>query len=240
MESLQEKNLTLLKRAQNGDEDAKEILVSENSRLIYSIAKRFTSRGYDLEDLYQLGAIGLIKAIKNFDLTLGLKFSTYAVPLILGEIKRFLRDDGLIKVSRNHKTLAVKIKAVADKIKNDTGKDAKVSELSEVLGVKSEDILLSLEATKPVESLYAPSKSDEKLLLIDKISGGVDNENDTVNKIALFELLKKLPEREQTVIYLRYFKDETQSRIAQKMGISQVQVSRIEKKVIENLREKMM
>lgn len=228
-EALNDKNISLLKRVQNGDEEAKEMLVCENSRLIYSIARRFTSRGYDLEDLFQLGAIGLIKAINNFDLSLGLQFSTYAVPLILGEIKRFLRDDGLIKVSRNYKTLAAKVKCAADKIKNDTGKEGKISELSEMLKVSEEDVLFSLEATKPVESLYAPYSGDEKLLLIDMLCGGVDNESDTVNKIALFEFLKKLPEREKMVIYLRYFKDETHGTIAKKLGISQVQVSRIEK-----------
>lgn len=237
---MQNNNYELISLAKNGDELAKEQLVCENSRLIYSVARRFLGRGYDLEDLYQLGAIGLIKAINNFDIEYNVQFSTYAVPLIMGEIKRFLRDDGIIKVSRSQKTLAAKAKAVEEKLRTQTGEAPKISEIAEKLSVSCEEIAAAIEASKPVESLLAPSSEDEKLLLIDKISGGVNNENDTVNKITLFELVKKLPERERKIIFLRYFKDKTQTQTAKKLGISQVQVSRIEKKILGEMRKKMI
>ncbi len=239
-DALLNKNYDLILRAQEGDEQAKEELVTENSRLIYSVARRFLGRGYDLEDLYQLGAIGFIKAINNFDVSFGVQFSTYAVPLIMGEIKRFLRDDGLIKVSRSQKILASKVKQTIEKIRSETGVEPKLSEIAKKLSVSAEEIASSLEAVKPVESLYTPSATDEKLLLIDKLSGGVNNENDTVNKITLIELVRKLPDREREIIVLRYFKDKTQTQIADKLGISQVQVSRIEKKVISEMRKRMI
>lgn len=239
-EALRQKNQRLILSFKDGDENAKEELVKENSRLIYSIAKRFLGRGYDMDDLYQLGAIGLIKAVNNFDTSYGVQFSTYAVPLIIGEIKRFLRDDGLIKVSRSKKLLAAKIKSTAEKLMEKTGKAAGINEIAKELKLLPEDVAEALEAAMPVGSLYEPASNDDKLLLIDKISGGVDNEADRVNKIVLSELIEKLPEREKKIIILRYFKDKTQTQTAKKLGISQVQVSRIEKKTINEIREKMM
>ena len=232
-------NLELIKQAKEGNDLAKEKLVSQNMRLIYSVARKFSGRGYDLEDLYQLGAIGLVKAINNFDLSFSVQFSTYAVPLIMGEIKRFLRDDGPVKVSRSRKTLASKVKIFTENYKKQTGEEPKLSLISEKLDVSKEEIIEALDACQTPASLYTPSPADEKLLLIDKISGGVNEESDTVNKIVLLELIKKLPERERKIIVLRYFKDKTQTEVAKKLGISQVQVSRLEKKVLMQMRDKM-
>ena len=226
----------LIAAARGGDRLAKERLLCENSRLIYSIARRYLNRGSGLEDLYQLGAIGLIKAIDNFNEDYGVCFSTYAVPLIMGEIKRFLRDDGMIKVSRTQKTLAVKLCALREKITKGTGREPGIAELAGKAGVSAEEAAAALETVRPVGSLFEPCAEDERLLLIDKVSGGADTENDMINKVALRQLIAGLPERERRIIVMRYYMDKTQCQTGKLLGISQVQVSRIEKRVLSLLR----
>ncbi len=227
----------LIHLAQDGSSSALDELVCGNIKLVYSIAHKFNGRGIELEDLVQIGSIGLVKAIKKFDLSYEVKFSTYAVPMIIGEIKRFLRDDGPIKVSRSLKTLAAKAFAVKARLAEESGKEPTISEIATELGETPADLATALDAAKTPESLYTPYGDDESLLLIDKINGGLENEGTTINKIALSELIKRLPEREKKIIILRYFKDKTQTQIAKQLGISQVQVSRIEKKILSTMRE---
>ncbi len=222
--------------AQDGDRCALETLIKENIKLVYSIAHKLTGRGIELEDLVQIGSIGLIKAIKKFDAGFDVKFSTYAVPMIMGEMKRFLRDNGPIKVSRSLKTLANKAFAVKSRLSEELGREPTISEIAEDLGVTSADLAIALDAVKTPESIYTPYGDDDSILLIDKINGGLENEGNTVNKIALAELISKLPERERKIIILRYFKDKTQTQIAKQLGISQVQVSRLEKKILTIMR----
>ena len=227
----------LIRLAQDGSVSALDKLVTDNIKLVYSIAHKFHGRGIDLEDLVQLGSMGLVKAIKKFDLSYDVKFSTYAVPMIMGEIKRFLRDDGPIKVSRSLKALAAKAFAVKTRLAEESGKEPTINEIATVLGETPADLAAALDAARTPESLYTPYCDDESLLLIDKINGGLENEGTTVNKIALAELIKKLPEREKKIIILRYFKDKTQTQIAKQLGISQVQVSRLEKKILNTMRK---
>ena len=226
-----------IRLAQDEDSFALVKLVKENIKLVYSIAHKFNGRGIELEDLVQIGSIGLVKAIKKFDLSYDVKFSTYAVPMIMGEIKRFLRDDGPIKVSRSLKTLAAKAFAIKTRLAEETGKEPTISEIAAELGENTADLATALDAAKTPESLYTPYGDDDSLLLIDKINGGLENEGTAINKIALSELIKKLPERERKIIILRYFKDKTQSQIAKQLGISQVQVSRLEKKILSAMRK---
>lgn len=229
--------LELIKLAQNGDEKAVEIIIEENSGLIWSVVRRFLNRGYDAEDLYQIGSIGLLKCIKKFDTNYEVKFSTYAVPMIMGEIKRFLRDDGMIKVSRQIKELLVKI----NKIKSDyekSGKTITVEEIAKILNVSKEEIAASLNSSNNVESLY--DKEDEDgLCLIDKIKSSGNEEENTINRLALKEGINRLKPREKEIIFLRYYKCQTQKDVARTMGISQVQVCRIEKQILNILYEEL-
>lgn len=232
----------LIKRAADGDSEAANTLVEENSGLIWSVVKRFLNRGVEAEDLYQIGAIGLIKSIQKFDFAYDVKFSTYAVPMIMGEIKRFLRDDGMIKVSRPLKEAAARIKALQEKEKAGSGKSLTVTELSKELGISCEDIALALEASQEVDSLQKDmytGNDGSSITLMERIGDKVCEEEKIVNSIMLSDLISKLPEREQSIIKLRYFEDKTQTQTAEKLGISQVQISRIEKKILEQLRSKM-
>lgn len=222
--------------AQDGDNEALEKLVNDNIKLVYSIAHRLTGRGVELEDLVQIGSIGLMKAIKKFDSSFDVKFSTYAVPMIMGEMKRFLRDDGPIKVSRSLKTLAGKAFAVKTRLSEEWGREPTIGEIAAELNETPADLAAALDAAKTPESLYTPYGDDESILLIDKINGGLESEGTTVNKIALAELISRLPERERKIIILRYFKDKTQTQIAKQLGISQVQVSRLEKRILTIMR----
>ncbi|MEF9952735.1 MAG: RNA polymerase sporulation sigma factor SigF [Clostridium sp.] len=235
----QEETLELIKRAQNDDSEAQDILVKSNIGLIASIAKKFLNRGYEYEDLFQLGSIGMIKAIKNFNDQFNVKFSTYAVPMIMGEIKRFLRDDGLIKVSRSLKETAKKVKMTKERMAKELGREATLDEISKDMCISQEDILLSLESTTRPEYLYETIHQDDgsPVLLIDKIGVDKDYGSEVVDKIALKDCISKLDSRSRQVIMLRYFKDMTQNQIAEILGISQVQVSRIEKKVLKILKE---
>jgi RNA polymerase sporulation-specific sigma factor len=237
----QENTLELIKKCQDGDKDAKDLLVKANIGLVAVIVKKFLNRGYEYEDLFQIGCIGLIKALKNFDASFNVKFSTYAVPMIMGEIKRFIRDDGPIKVSRNMKETAKKIKVVKEKLTKSKGREATIDEIAEELSITSEDVIFSLESLNAPEYLYDTIHQDDgsPVLLIDKISEEKDYGTDVVDKVALKELISNLDAKSRQIIILRYFKDMTQNQIAEMLGISQVQVSRIEKKVLDFMRRAM-
>ncbi len=228
----------LIKLAQKGDREACDTLVRENMGLIWSVVRKFSNRGYELDDLFQIGAMGLVKCINKFDLSYDVKFSTYAVPMIIGEIKRFIRDDGIIKISRSLKELAIKGKYVQEQILKERGETPTISEVAMRLEVDVEDLALALESNREVESLYATVYQGDgsPVFLIDKIEQGSNNEEKIVDSISLNEVIEKLPPKEKQIIELRYFKDKTQSQVALEVGVSQVQVSRIEKKVLENMR----
>ncbi len=226
----------MIQEAQAGSKDAKDRLLQENSGLIWSIVKRFYGRA-EAEDLYQLGAIGLLKCIDKFDFSYSVKFSTYAVPMIIGEIRRFLRDDGAVKVSRSLKELAARIKKLQEESIKTENRELTVNELSERLQIEQEDILLAMEAGREVESLYAPQgESGEELL--DRLSDTRENER-MMEQISLKEALSHLTDTERQIILLRYFQDRTQSEIARKIGLSQVQVSRLEKRILGQLKERL-
>ena len=226
----------LIKRAREGDDDAKEKLIEENIPLIKSIVKRFKGR-LEYDDLMQLGAIGLVKAVQNFDVEYGVRFSTYAVPMISGEIKRFLRDDGAIKVSRWTKTLATRINAYIDESVKEGKPEPDVEQIATELGVEAQEVVFSMDATHYLISLSQPVGDDEGQIG-DKIVGDNSPDED-LDKIMLRDFIKELPPREKKVIILRYFRDKTQSEIATELGVSQVQVSRIESKVLQKLKEKL-
>lgn len=232
----------LIARAQNGDQGAREVLVENNLGLVHHIVKRFFGRGYDAEDLFQIGSIGLIKAIDKFDLTYEVKFSTYAVPMITGEIKRFLRDDGMIKMSRSLKENAWKIRAVSERLTHELGRDATVDEISEQLDIPAADIVLSLEANMEVESIYKSVYQGEgtQIYLVDKLPEKRDDNENLLNQMMVEQLLDMLEENEKKLITLRYYNDKTQVEVAKELGISQVQVSRMEKKVLRRMREELV
>ena len=225
----------LIKRAQSGDREAAEQLVLENSGLIWSIAKRFFGRGTEPDDLYQLGAVGFLKAVEGFDLQFGTQFSTYAVPKISGEIRRYLRDNGAIKVSRTLKEQASIIKSARQKLNGILNREPTLSELSEQTGLSPEEIAMAENANAQTESIQA-SRTDDGFSLEMILSDG-SMETDVVEKIALREAIAQLSEREQTVIALRYFHGLTQDKVSGIIGVSQVQVSRIEKKALQTLRQ---
>lgn len=229
----------LLVRAAKGDEEAVKLLVQNNLGLVHSVVKKFVNSPYESEDLFQVGSMGLLKAIRKFDLSYDVRFSTYAVPMIIGEIKRFLRDDGPIKVSRSAKELAIKARSVSEMLQKQNGSPPSVNELAAILGESGENIVQALEAAMPPESLYATAGEDGANLLIDKMPSKGMGEAEIVDKIALREMIYQLKARERQIIVFRYFKNKTQSEVAQVLGISQVQVSRLEKKILGQLREKM-
>ena len=218
------------------DKEKLGILVQQNSGLVWSIVKRFLKRGYEAEDLYQIGSIGLIKAIKNFNPEFEVKLSTYAVTYILGEIKRFIRDDGIIKVSRSIKELCVKIKDIENrKIKE--GKNVTIEEIAKELKVDKEEIILALDSMKQVESIFVESNDDKNnTTLLDKLSNDKNEEEEVVNEISIKDMLRKMEKRDKEIILLRYFKGKTQSEVAKILNISQVQVSRLEKKILNNMK----
>lgn len=231
-----------IKKAQEGDKFELERLIRDNSGLIWSIVKRFTGRGFELEDLYQIGCLGFIKAIKRFETSFDVKLSTYTVPYILGEIKRHIRDDGTIKISRSIKELQVKIKMIEKEYQNKYKKDITIEELSKKLKISKEDIAIAKEASKPVESIdgiVESQKGEKGISMIEKISTGVDEEDIITNKIMITNLLKDLNEEDRKIILLRYFKEKTQTEVANILGISQVQVSRIERKILNKMKVKL-
>ena len=228
----------LIERSQLGDKAATETLVEENSGLIWAVAKRYIGRGTEAEDLYQLGCLGFLKAVEGFDLQYGTQFSTYAVPKISGEIRRFLRDDGAVKVSRGLKEQAAAIKSVRNTLTNLLGREPTVMEISRQTGFSPEEIALAETATAATESIQR-QVGDEGFSLEDVLTD-TESEEKMVEKIALSQAIERLPDREKMVIRLRYFHALTQDRVAKVLDVSQVQVSRIEKKAIGLLRELMM
>ncbi len=229
----------LIKKSQAGDKTATDMLVKQNIGLIWSVVKRFTNRGYEPDDLFQIGAIGLIKCINKFDTSFEVRFSTYAVPMIMGEIKRFIRDDGMIKISRPLKELSIKYKYLYDSIVKETGEEPTINELASKLNVKAEDLIVALDANRDIESLYSTVHQGDStpIYLIDKVSNKGSEEETLLNNITLNDAIEKLKPKEKEVIKLRYFQDKTQTEVAKKIGVSQVQVSRIEKKVLKMMRQ---
>ena len=232
--------IALIQRSHEGDEEAREQLVKENTGLVWCIVKRFYNRGAEAEDLFQIGNIGLLKAIDKFDLSYDVKFSTYAVPMISGEIKRFLRDDGMIKVSRSLKELAYKAYLCQEKLQEQWGRDPTITELAEQLGVEREELTMAMEASGDIESLHKPiyQKEGQEIRLMDKLPQKEEGEDKILDHMLLKQLLEHLDKEERQLIYLRYFANQTQSQVGKEMGISQVQVSRMEKKILKNLRER--
>ena len=236
-----EKVKKLLELAHDGDKAARDTMVKENMGLIWSIVRRFNNRGYELEDLFQIGSIGLMKAIDKFDTSFEVKFSTYAVPMITGEIKRFLRDDGLIKVSRSIKENGAKIKQARERLQAERGRDITLQELSDETGMERTEIVMALEANGEVESIYktyAPENGKETCLA-DRLPQEKDSHEVLINHMLLEQLLKELKEEERQLIQMRYFEECTQMQVAEKLGISHVQLSRMEKKILLSMRKKL-
>lgn len=225
----------LIVRAQQGEPEAKEALVAENAGLIWSVARRFQGRGAEMDDLYQLGCLGFLKAVEGFDAGFGTQFSTYAVPKIGGEIRRFLRDDGAVKVSRGIKEQAAQIKIARSRLANILGRDPTVTEISAQTGISAEEIAIAEIATAATESIQR--ESGEEGFSLEQILTDTESEEKMLERIALNQAISKLSEREATVIRLRYFHGLTQQRVATVLEVSQVQVSRIEKKALGHLRE---
>lgn len=227
--------------AQQGDETAMENLIQKNKGLIWSIVKRFQNRGYDIEDLYQVGVIGFIKCVKRFDSSFEVKLSTYAVPYILGEVKRYLRDNGPIRVSRSLKELAVKAIEVKNEYLRKNGQEMKIEELASNLKISKEELTLALESFQPIYSIdeQIGDENEDRMTLLDKMSNQVDEATLLTNKVCIQEAIKNLKEQEKQVILLRYYKGKTQTEIAKILGITQVQVSRIERKTLDNMRIKL-
>ena len=233
-------NIKYIKLAQENNEEAMELLIKNNSGLVWNIVKRFIGRGYEAEDLYQIGSMGLIKAIKRFDVNLEVQLSTYAVPYIMGEIKRFIRDDGIIKVSRQTKELAIKIKQIQNEYMNKNGEEISIIKISEILDIPKEEIAAAIESSNNVDSIYSVEGTNEdERILLEKIADNKDEYNSLVNKIVINEMIESLDEKEKQVVLLRYYKEQTQAQVGKILGISQVQVSRIEKRVLDKMRLKL-
>lgn len=240
---IDQRTLMLVEKAQKGDSEAQNILVQENIGLVWSIVRRFKGRNAETEDLFQVGCIGLVKSIKKFDPDFQVRFSTYAVPMIMGEIKRYLRDDGLIKVSRSLKELGQKAYILKEAIEKESGRNPTVGELAQKLDVEPEELAQALEAGYQTESLYRTVGDNDQnpVYLIDRLqTEGEGKESDIIERLSLSNALKNLDRRSKEIIFLRYFKEETQQKVAEKMGISQVQVSRLEKKIMEELRNRFL
>ncbi len=234
----QELLLDYIRKAKNGDESAKKIIFENNSPLIKSIIRRFKNKGVEYDDMYQIACIGFLKAINNFDESFGVKFSTYTVPMVIGEIKRYIRDNGAIKVSRTLKILANKINRFVDEYQLKHNDSPTVELIAKEFNITAEEVVIAMDSSKMPLSIYEKFDDEEEgQELIEKISY-VDEEETTLNKIHLSGIIESLDEREKKVIILRYFRDRTQSEIAESLGVSQVQVSRLESKIIEKIRLK--
>ncbi len=233
-----EHTMELLLRVKKGDEEAGEQLVRENLGLVGSVVKRFENRGYEREDLFQIGVIGLMKAIEKFDFSYEVRFSTYAVPLVSGEIRRFLRDDGLVKVSRSIKESGWRIRRSRERLEQQLGRSVTLQELAEDTGLSMEETALALDASEEVASLYQTvyQSDGSELYLVDRIADHEPQEEQLLNRVAVQQLLQLLPQEEQKLIMLRYFEGKTQTAVAQQLGMTQVQVSREEKKILLKLR----
>ncbi len=234
-----ENDKNTIQKAQQGDQEVLEKLIKENSGLIWSIVKRFSGRGYELEDLYQIGCVGFIKSIKRFDTNFEVKLSTYTVPYILGEIKRYIRDDGTIKISRSIKELQVKIRQIQQEYRNKYKEEIPVEKIAKKLKIAKEDIAIALEASKPIESIdgvYQSEKGEKGIGLIEKISTGEDEEDIITNRLALKEAIDGLAPKDKQIILLRFYKEKTQTEVAKILGVSQVQISRIERKILSKMK----
>ena len=233
--------IALIQKSHDGDEKARAQLMEENTGLIWCVAKRFYGRGTEPEDLFQIGSIGLLKAIDKFDLSYDVKFSTYAVPMISGEIKRFLRDDGMIKVSRSLKETAYRAYLAGEKIREESGREATIEEIAEKIEVEKETLILAIEASTEVESLQKTIYQGDgnEILLMDKIVEEEEREEKILDMMLLRQLLGELEERERQLLPLRYFGNKTQGEVGKMMGISQVQVSRMEKRILQDLRKRL-
>lgn len=235
----------LMEQAHAGDKEARERLVSENLGLVHAVIRRFERRGHDREELFQIGCIGLMKAVDHFDTSLNLAFSTYAVPMITGEIRRFLRDDGMVKVSRTLKEQGYKISKARERLVSVLGREPDMAELSRETELSAEEIAMALDANREVESIYRPiyEKDGDELLMIDQVEStgacpGEEPEKEAVlNRIVIRQLLDGLSPQDRELIELRYFESRTQSEVAKRLGMSQVQVSRAEKRILLQLRK---
>ena len=231
--------LALITKSQQGDKKARDTVFEENTGLIYSVAKRFVGRGVEMEDLIQIGSIGLLKAVDHFNASFEVKFSTYAVPMIAGEIKRYLRDDGILKVSRSLKENCVRIYSAREKLEKELGREPVMEEIAQSAQLSVDEVVMSLESGAEVESLhkiiYQGDGND--ISLMDRLQEKENGQDAALNRVFLDEILKKLDARERQLIYMRYFKDMTQTEIAVEMGISQVQVSRMEKRILKQLKD---
>ena len=234
--------LELIRLSQMGDTGARNRVITENVGLIWSIVRRFLGRGQEADDLFQIGCIGLMKAVDKFELSYDVKFSTYAVPMITGEIKRFLRDDGMIKVSRTLKETAGRVRKVQEMLEGEYGREPTLAELAASLQIAEEEIVMALDSSAEVESLnktiYHSDGSD--IALEDKIAEEVDRNEQLVNRMALKKILSELDEREQSLIRMRFFEERTQTQVAEVLGVSQVQVSRMEKKLLLRMRSRLL
>ena len=230
----------LLKKAQAGDDAARERMIHCNLRLVFHLVQRFSNRGYDMEDLFQIGTIGLMKAIDKFNTDYGVQFSTYAVPMIVGEIRRFLRDDGPIKISRSLKETGIRVRSVQETLACKLGREPRLSEVAERMGLSQEQITEAIEATRYLTSIHEEVYQDDgdAIYVIDQLANKEDD-GKFLEYIALDEVLSRLPERERMILYLRFYRDKTQMEVAEEIGISQVQVSRLERKAIAMARELM-
>lgn len=233
-------NAVLIERAQSGEKEAREILIEQNLGLVHHIVKRFAGRGIEMEDLFQVGTIGLMKSIDKFDFQYNVKFSTYAVPLIAGEIKRFLRDDGMIKVSRTVKENGMKMNRIREKIQREQNREPTIKEIAKEAELSMDEVLLAMEANAQIESIYRSvyQQDGKEVLLVDQLVSSNNREEETaMNRVIISQLMETLTEMERKLIQLRYFDNKTQTEVAGKLGISQVQVSRMEKKILIHFRK---
>lgn len=231
-----------IQKAQNGDKAERDALVVSNVGLVYMVLKRFPTRGYEQEDLFQIGVIGLLKAIDKFDLSRDLSFSTYAVPMIIGEIRRFLRDDGMLHVSRQIKDNARRIAAVKEELKKKNNCDPTIEQLKSITGLSMDEIVMAIEATTEVESIYQPignSSDENQMILLDQLEDTKKNETELINRITVVQMLQSLEERDRRLIELRYMEGKTQSESARILGMNQVAVSRLEKRILMSLRKQL-
>lgn len=229
----------LIKRSQAGDQQARDLIAEKNIRLVWSVVQRFLNRGYEPDDLFQIGCIGLLKSVDKFDLSYDVKFSTYAVPMIIGEIQRFIRDDGTVKVSRSLKELGNKVRRAKEELSKQHAKIPTVNEISEYLDIPVEDIILAQDAGRSPTSIHETvyENDGDPITLLDQIAD--DNEGKWFDKIVLQEAIRDLDDRERLIVYLRYYKDHTQAEVAARLGISQVQVSRLEKKILNQMKNQL-
>lgn len=229
----------LIRRSQQGDQDARDEIIQKNMRLVWSVVQRFLNRGYEPDDLFQIGCIGLLKSVDKFDLSYDVKFSTYAVPMIIGEIQRFIRDDGTVKVSRSLKEMGNKIRKAKDELSKRYGRVPTVMEIADYLHISPEEVVLAQEAGRSPASIHETvyENDGDPITLLDQIAD--QDEELWFDKIALKKAMEELDERERLIVYLRYYKDQTQSEVASRLGISQVQVSRLEKKILQQMKQRM-